>query len=265
MDTARSDGTAVFVSCDRDLSDIAVVRIDRPKANALSLQVLAELKSTFIALAEDLPRAVVLWGGPKIFCAGGDISGMGGAEEAAALVDAYRAAFDAVATLPRMVVAAMCGYALGGGLELALAADFRVAGERAVFGLPEIQLGLIPGAGGTQRLTRLTGTARAKEMIVTGRRVYADEALQLGFVNQVVPEPRVFDEARTLAQRLAEGPLVAQAAAKRLIDGCFDRPLDAGIDDEGITAAALHHTADARIGVSSFFENGPGRAVFTGA
>ena len=162
------------------------------------------------------------------------------------------------------MVAAITGYALGGGLELALCADFRVAGESAKVGQPEILLGVIPGAGGTQRLPRLIGPARAKDIIFTGRFVGAEEALAIGLVDQVVPDAEVYDAALALVKRYASGPALALRAAKQAIDDGLDVDLATGLEIERLNFAGLFATEDQRTGMRSFIENGPGKATFAG-
>jgi enoyl-CoA hydratase/carnithine racemase len=181
-------------------------------------------------------------------------------------VDSRRlqAAFTAVARIGKPVVAAITGYALGGGLELALCADFRVAGESAQVGQPEILLGIIPGAGGTQRLPRLIGPARAKDIVFTGRFVTAAEALRIGLVDQVVPDAEVYQAARDLVARYAGGPAVALRAAKQAIDAGLEADLDTGLEIERLNFAALFSTEDQRTGMRSFIQNGPGKATFAG-
>jgi len=173
-------------------------------------------------------------------------------------------AMTAVATVPKPVVAAITGYALGGGLELALAADFRIAGEGARVGQPEIQLGIIPGAGGTQRLARLVGPARAKDLIFTGRMVKAAEAHAIGLVDQVVPDAEVYQAAVGMMKRYASGPALALRAAKQAIDSGLGVDLATGLEIERVQFAALFGTEDQRAGMRSFLENGPGKATFTG-
>jgi enoyl-CoA hydratase len=163
-----------------------------------------------------------------------------------------------------VTIAAVAGYALGGGCELALACDLRVAAERATFGQPEILLGIIPGAGATQRLSRLLGPARAKDLIFSGRQVKADEALAIGLADRVVPGDRLQEEARALAAGFARGPLAAQAMVKQAIDGGLDLTLADGLTLELELFVQVFETDDARIGVQSFLENGPGKATFTG-
>jgi enoyl-CoA hydratase len=180
------------------------------------------------------------------------------------LLDNFRRALDGVAALPRPVIAAISGYALGGGLELALACDLRVASQTARLGVPEILLGLFPGAGGTQRLTRLIGPARTKELIWTGRHVRPDEALAMGMVDRVVPAGEHLEAALEWAGSLGVGAVVAMGLSKRAIDGGLDLPLDRGLDLEAELLREAMGTEDARIGVESFLEQGPGKAKFTG-
>jgi enoyl-CoA hydratase/carnithine racemase len=195
---------------------------------------------------------------------GADISEFSGPEEARVIGGAFREAFDAVAAIARPVIAVIQGYALGGGLELACACDLRVAGEKARFGQPEILLGIIPGAGGTQRLTRLVGPARAKEMIWSGRQVRADEALAIGLVDRVVAPGEEEHTALHWASEFAKGAVVAMGLAKRAIDDGFDMALAAGIDLEQAAFIEVFATEDAVTGVKSFLADGPGKAKFAG-
>jgi enoyl-CoA hydratase/carnithine racemase len=211
-------------------------------------------------------RAVVIYGGEKVFAAGADIKEMSDATYAAISSQSRRLqdALTAVARIGKPVVAAITGYALGGGLELALAADFRVVGEGARLGQPEILLGLIPGAGGTQRLPRLIGPARAKDLVFTGRFVGAAEALAIGLADKVVPDGQEYEAALAMVARYANGPAVALQAAKQAIDGGMDADLDTGLEIERLQFAGLFATEDARTGMRSFVENGPGKASFAG-
>lgn len=181
-----------------------------------------------------------------------------------AFTQRLQAAFTAVAGIPKPVVAAITGYALGGGLELALCADFRVCGESAKLGQPEILLGIIPGAGGTQRLPRLIGPARAKNLIFTGRMVDAAEALRIGLVDEVVPDAEVYTAATRLAARFATGPAQALRAAKHAIDAGLEVGLDTGLEIERLHFSALFATEDQKIGMHSFIDDGPGKARFLG-
>ena len=159
---------------------------------------------------------------------------------------------------------AVAGYALGGGCELALACDMRVASDTATFGQPEVHLGIIPGAGGTQRLTRLVGPARAKDIILSGRRVTAGEALNIGLCDRIFPASVLQAEARAMALSFARGAVAAHALAKRAIDAAYDGSLADGLDLERDLFVEVFETDDAKTGVKSFLENGPGKAKFTG-
>ena len=253
-----------FISIDRRPDGVTLLRLDRPKANALSAALLAQLEVAARELAEDPPGAVVVWGGERLFAAGADISEFGGSDRARVIGHQFRAALDALAAIPRATIAAVTGYALGGGCELALACDLRVAADNARFGQPEILLGIIPGGGGTQRLARLIGVSRAKDLILTGRQVDAAEALRIGLADRVVPADQVLSAALELAAELAAGPVVAQALAKRAIDHGLDGPLSTGLDLEAEAFVEVFRTTDAGIGVASFLEQGPGKARFVG-
>jgi enoyl-CoA hydratase len=253
-----------LVQVDRRDDGVAVVRIDNPKANALSREVLRQLLAAVSAMHDDLPGAVVFTGGDRLFSAGAEISEFGGPAEAATYGGEFRQTFDAVAALPRATIAAISGYALGGGCELALACDFRLASDRAKLGQPEVLLGITPGGGGTQRLPRLIGPARAKQLIFTGRHVPADEALAIGLVDEVVPGDDLMDRALAFAAELAAGAVAAQGLAKRAIDAGLDTTVDDGQQLEQDAFVDAFKTDDARIGVDSFLADGPGKARFTG-
>jgi enoyl-CoA hydratase len=253
-----------LVHVDRRDDGVALVTLDNPKVNALSRELLRQLEAAAGDLAADPPGAVVVTGGDRIFAAGADIAEFGGPEEARAVGGGFRRALDAVAAVPRCVIAAISGFALGGGCELALACDLRIASERAKLGQPEILLGIIPGGGGTQRLARLVGPARAKDLVLTGRQVAADEALRIGLLDEVVPPDALHPRALALAAELAGGAVVAQELAKRAIDRGLEGPLDAGLGLEQDLFAEVFGTEDARIGVASFLEHGPGKAAFVG-
>jgi enoyl-CoA hydratase len=246
---------------------IGTIRLDRPKVNALNDQLTAELAAA-ASEAENTEevQAVILYGGEKVFAGGADVAEMAEADYAAmaAWSGRLQAALSRVASIGKPVVAAITGYALGGGLELALAADFRVAGENARLGQPEILLGIIPGAGGTQRLPRLVGPAKAKDLIFTGRMVKAAEAHAIGLVDLVAPDESVYQAALDLVRRYATGPALALRAAKQAIDYGLGVDLATGLEIERVQFAALFSTEDQRAGMRSFLENGPGRATFTG-
>jgi enoyl-CoA hydratase/carnithine racemase len=253
-----------LVHLERRDDGVAVVTLDHPKVNALSAELRQQLKETAEALQADPPGAVVVTGGERIFAAGADITQFGGADEAAGIVASFHETMASVADIPRMVIAAVAGYALGGGCELALACDYRIASERAVFGQPEILLGIIPGGGGTQRLSRLVGPSRAKDLILTGRQVKADEAYRIGLCDEVVAPEALHERALALAGELARGALAAQALAKQAIDLGLDAGLPAGMAVERARFVDVFRTEDSQIGVKSFLEHGPGKAEFTG-
>jgi len=256
---------AELVSTDRRDDGVAVVRLNNPPVNALSRGVLGKLAAEAGTLqADETVKAVVVTGEGKAFAAGADISEFGDRERGREIGAAFRAAFDAIAAIPRPVVAAVQGVALGGGMELALACDLRIAAESARLGQPEILLGIIPGAGATQRLPRLVGPARAKELIWSGRQVKADEAFELGLVDRVVPGDELLDAALLWAGQLATGAVVAMGMAKRAIDDGLGRPLADGLDLERDAFIEVFDTEDAQTGVRSFLEHGPGRAKFVG-
>jgi enoyl-CoA hydratase/carnithine racemase len=254
-----------LVLVERRDDGVVIVTLNNPKVNALSQAVLAELR----AVAEDLiahpPGAVVITGGERIFAAGADISEFGDADQARSITAGFHAALNAIATIPRFVIAVVSGYALGGGCELALACDYRIAGQRAMFGQPEILLGIIPGGGGTQRLPRLVGRAVAKEMMITGRQVKADEAFRIGLVNELVSAEELHERALALATEVARGALQAQGMIKRAVDVGMDEPLADGLHLERNLFEAVFHTPDSAIGVRSFLADGPGKAEFTGS
>jgi len=246
---------------------VGTIRVDRPKMNALDIQVQEEIRAAaHEATARDDVRAVVVYGGEKVFAAGADVKEMAGMSHAEMVARAghLQSAFTAVARIPKPVVAAVTGYALGGGCELALCADIRIAGEGATLGQPEILLGIIPGAGGTQRLTRLVGQSRAKDLIFTGRFVKADEALRIGLVDQVVPDDEVYAAAKTWAGQFTKAAALAMRAAKESIDRGIEVDLDTGLEIERAQFAALFATEDRTAGMTSFVEQGPGKAVFRG-
>ena len=251
-----------------DVADgVATLRLDRPKMNALDVQMQEGIRAAAYEAAErgDV-RAVVLYGGERAFAAGADITEMNAMSYTDMVERSGRlqSSFTAVARIPKPVVAAITGYALGGGLELALCADLRVAAEDAQVGQPEILLGIIPGAGGTQRLARLVGPSRAKDIVFTGRFVGAEEALSIGVVDRVVPAGDVYDTAYAWAAQFAQGPAYALRAAKEAIDHGLEVDLTTGLEIERQQFAALFATEDRGTGMRSFVEEGPGKARFQG-
>jgi enoyl-CoA hydratase/carnithine racemase len=248
-------------------SGVATVRLQRPPMNALDAAMQDQLRTVATEAADrDDVRAVVLYGGPKVFAAGADIKEMAALSytDMVKRSNALQAAFSAVARIPKPVVAAVTGYALGGGCELALCADVRIAAGDARLGQPEILLGLIPGAGGTQRLSRLVGPSKAKDLIFTGRFVAAEEALAIGLVDRVVATHAVYDTAVEWASGFAEGPAFALRAAKEAVDRGLEVDLETGLQIERQQFAGLFATEDRAAGMSSFLANGPGKAVFEG-
>jgi enoyl-CoA hydratase/carnithine racemase len=255
-----------FVRVERD-GGVATIRLDRPKMNALNSQVQEEIRAASIEVGADTSiAAVVIYGGERVFAAGADVKEMADmsyADMSARSVQLH-ACFTAVTKIPKPVIAAVTGYALGGGCELAMCADFRVSGESTKWGQPEILLGIIPGAGGTQRLPRLVGPAKAKEIVFSGRFVDAAEALAIGLADKVVPDAEVYEASMAWARTFVNGPAQALTAAKHAIDHGLELDLDSGLEIERLNFAALFATEDQKIGMRSFVESGPGKAEFTG-
>jgi enoyl-CoA hydratase/carnithine racemase len=246
---------------------IGTIRLDRPKVNALDSAMQEEIRAAAgVAERSAEIAAVVVYGGERVFAAGADIKQMQAMTHAdmIARAGALQSAFSAVAQIPKPTVAAITGYALGGGCELALCCDFRVLGESAQLGQPEIGLGVIPGAGGTQRLARLVGPARAKDLIFSGRFVGAAEALAIGLADEVVPDAEVYTAARRRVERYVGGPALALRAAKEAVDRGLEVDLATGLAIERQLFAGLFATRDREIGMTSFVEQGPGKAVFEG-
>jgi enoyl-CoA hydratase/carnithine racemase len=239
-----------------EISDgIGTIRLERPPMNALNTQVQEELRAAATAATTDSGvRAVIVYGGETVFAAGADIKEMADMSyvDMAARAVELSSALGALARIPKPVVAAITGYALGGGCELALACDWRVAAQDAKLGQPEIKLGIIPGAGGTQRLARLIGPARAKDLVMSGRMVDAAEALRIGLVDRVVPADQVYAEAVAMVQPYRSGPAQALRAAKLAIDGGLDLDLTSGLAWESQLFAALFATDDRHEGMAAF-------------
>jgi enoyl-CoA hydratase/carnithine racemase len=257
--------TDPYVTTERQDGDVVLVQLNRAPMNPLSQAMLAALRDVAHELAADpTVKAVVVTGSERAFAAGADIDEFGDSETARRIGVGFRESLDALAAIPRPVIAAIQGYALGGGLELAMACDFRVASEKARLGQPEILLGIVPGAGATQRLARLVGPARAKALIFGGRQVRADEALAIGLVDKVAVPESVLETALTWARELAAGAVVAIGLAKRAIDEGLGRPLDEGLDLEARAFVEVFDTEDAQVGIASFRAHGPGRARFSG-
>ncbi len=246
---------------------LATIRLDRPPMNALNQQVQQELTHAALdAGGRDDVAAVIVYGGEKVFAAGADIKQM----RSMSYTDMVTASVGlqdftrTLAAIPKPTVAAITGYALGGGCEVALACDFRIAADNAALGQPEIQLGIIPGAGGTQRLARLIGPAKAKDLVFSGRFVKADEALAIGLVDQVVPRDEVYAAARARMSQYVGGAALALRAAKEAIDRGLEVDLQTGLEIERMLFSSLFATEDRTAGMTSFVENGPGKATFSG-
>ncbi|MBL7499850.1 enoyl-CoA hydratase/isomerase family protein [Frankia sp. CNm7] len=246
---------------------VGTIRLDRPKMNALNAELTAELRDVALEASRrsDI-RAVVIYGGERVFAAGADIKEMSTKDYAgiSTWVAELTGTFEIVAHLPKPVFAAVTGYALGGGLELALCADFRILADNAKVGQPEILLGVIPGAGGTQRLPRLIGPAKAKDLVFSGRQVGAEEALAIGLADAVVPAAEVYAEAVRRARQYVDGPALALAAAKRAINDGLEMGLSEALRLEIGLFTGLFGTEDQKIGMESFQQSGPGKAKFTG-
>ncbi|MEO5651758.1 MAG: enoyl-CoA hydratase-related protein [Marmoricola sp.] len=250
-----------------DTAGVATIRLDRPKMNALDAQMQEEIRAAAAEATErDDIKAVVIYGGERVFAAGADVKEMAEMSYTDMIKRSggLTSAFTAVARIPKPVVAAITGYALGGGCELALCADIRIAAENATLGQPEVLLGIIPGAGGTQRLSRLVGPSRAKDIIFTGRFVKAEEALAIGMVDKVVPAEEVYAEALRWASQFNAAATYAVRAAKEAIDRGLEVDLETGLEIERQQFAALFGTQDRTIGMQSFVQNGPGKAQFEG-
>ncbi|WCL88166.1 MULTISPECIES: enoyl-CoA hydratase/isomerase family protein [Streptomyces] len=247
---------AVFVRAEKE-GRVATIRIVRPKVSGVDPAVPGEMTAVADDVGrDDAVRAVILRGSKRVFASGADLRGMAGrpTAEVRAHTGRLQAGFSAMAAIPKPVVAAISGYALGGGLEIALCADYRIAGRGALLGLPEIRLGLIPGTGGTQRLPRLVGPGQAKKLIFTGRPLTAHQALDIGLVDEVVDDEDVDRAARSLAEEFAQGPTAALAAAKRAVDEGLGTPVETGMGVECREFAGLFATEDHRIGIDAFLD-----------
>jgi enoyl-CoA hydratase len=259
-----------FVAVQDAGDGVRILRLDRPPMNALSGEMAFQLADGLETLRGDAgARAIVVWGGEEVFCAGADVKAMHslleqGINPAPGIIKSLRPPLDSLDGFPHVTIAAICGYALGGGLEIALACDFRIAATSARLGFPEITLGIFPGAGGTQRLARLVGPARAKWLILGGQRQRAADALAIGLLDIVVPEEEVLERSLREARQFATGALAAQTLAKRAIDDGLDVPLTQGLDLENRLFSKVYDTEDARTGIASFVEEGPGKATFAG-
>ncbi|MBN2910528.1 enoyl-CoA hydratase/isomerase family protein [Polycladomyces sp. WAk] len=236
--------------------NVGWIRLNRPEVlNALNLQLVSELVTALTEMdRDDHVRCMVITGNEKAFAAGADIPEMAEASSVEMLLQDQIAEWDRIRKLAKPLIAAVNGYALGGGCELAMACDLIVASETAVFGQPEILLGIMPGAGGTQRLTRAIGKVRAMEMVLTGRSMTAREALQAGLINRVVPPELVEAEAMNLAKKIAQQPPVAVRLAKQAVLKAMDTTLETGLDYEQKLFYFLFSTEDQKEGMRAFVE-----------
>ena len=263
----KGSDVAEFVHLEVDAErKVGTLRLDRPPMNALALQVWQEIGEVAAEAADrDDVRALVVTGSPKVFAAGADIKEFPTWDytDVRPNGDVLQRNLDVLARVPMPTIAAITGYALGGGCELAMACDFRFVADNAKLGQPEILLGIIPGAGGTQRLPRLVGLSKAKELIFSGRMVDASEAQQIGLADAIFPADDVLREAQDAAARYAAGPYAIRLAKKAIEDGT-ELPLDQGLRLETGLFAECFATQDARTGFASFMEHGPGKATFEG-
>jgi cyclohexa-1,5-dienecarbonyl-CoA hydratase len=242
---------------------VGTIRLDRPPMNAIDEALTGDLYDAALeAGRRDDVGAVVLYGGEKVFAAGADVRMMAtmGPAEVRPMIQTLQETFNAVEDIPKVTIAAVTGYALGGGCELALCADLRFASPDAKLGQPEILLGIIPGAGGTQRLSRLVGPARAKDLIFSGRQVEAEEALRIGLIDRIADDP--YAAAVELARGYAEGPRAALRAAKAAITWGGRVDLRTGLAIEREAFSDLFTTEDQREGMAAFLEKR--KAAFTG-
>ncbi|MFI5252841.1 MAG: enoyl-CoA hydratase-related protein [Bacteroidota bacterium] len=234
----------------------AIIQLNRPEAlNALNIKLMEEVVDALESLDTDKEvRAIILTGNEKSFAAGADITEMAGASSVEMLLRDQFARWDRIRKIKKPIIAAVSGFALGGGCEIAMTCDMIIASETAKFGQPEINLGVMPGAGGTQRLTRAVGKAKAMEMILTGRMIGAEEALHMGLVNKVVPVEYYLDEAKNLAREIASKPPVAVRLAKEAVLKSFDTTIEGGLDFERKNFYLLFATDDQKEGMKAFTE-----------
>jgi enoyl-CoA hydratase len=248
-------GDFALIKLDRE-GAVVTIRLNRPEVlNALNLQLMDELIAALGVLQDDPDtRCVVITGNERAFAAGADIKEMAEASSVDMLQRDQFAKWDRIRRFKKPLIAAVSGFALGGGNELAMLCDMIVASETAQFGQPEINLGVMPGAGGTQRLTRAVGKAVAMEVVLAGRTLTAKEALAYGLVNRVVPVEVYLQEAQRLAARIAEKGLVALQLAKEAVLKVFDAPLDEGLQFERKNFYLLFSTEDQKEGMAAFVE-----------
>lgn len=255
-DSPPKAAAAPEVVVERHDGNVAVVRLNRPEAtNALNLALQAGLSAAFTELvADDSIRCIVLTGGDKVFAAGGDIKGLQDANPIDILQRHTERVWAPIERCPKPVIAAVCGYAFGGGAELAMHCDIIIAGESASFAQPEIRVGIMPGIGGTQRLTRAVGKFNAMKMLLTGKPVAAEEARLMGLASAVVPDDRVLDEALAMARTIAAMPPLAAMQIKEVVLAGMDASLDAALMLERKANQLLFATRDQKEGMLAFLE-----------
>lgn len=243
---------------------VGIVTLNRPQVlNALNQATMDELVDAIEGLEQDEGiRCVILAGGERAFAAGADVTEMAAATPSDLLAGSRFRQWERIRRMSKPLIAAVRGYALGGGCELSMLCDMVIAGEGARFGQPEINIGIMPGAGGTQRLTRAVGKARAMELVLTGRHMTAEEALAAGLVTRVVPDELVLDEAKRLAREIATKPPIAVRLAKESVLKAFDTSLEAGLDYERKAFYLLFATEDKTEGIQAFLAKRP--PVFKG-
>jgi enoyl-CoA hydratase/carnithine racemase len=244
---------------------VGTIRLDRPPMNAINEDLTRDLYDAALEAGrrEDV-GAVVLYGGEKVFAAGADVKMMADmdSQQVRPMIQGLQDVFSFVEEIPKVTIAAVTGYALGGGCELAMCADLRYSARDAKLGQPEILLGIIPGAGGTQRLPRLVGPSKAKDIIYSGRQIKAEEAMAIGLVDRLCDDP--YAEAVETARKYSQGPLAALRAAKASINWGSRTDLRTGLAIERETFSDLFTTEDQKEGMRSFVEEGPGKAKFKG-
>ncbi|MFH2102306.1 MAG: enoyl-CoA hydratase-related protein [Chloroflexota bacterium] len=237
---------------------VGLVTLNRPPVNALNAALLAELMDALSAFDADADiGAMIVTGNERAFAAGADIKEMAAASPETIRASGFISSFDRIRAIKKPVIAAVSGFALGGGCEVALSCDMIIAAQTAIFGQPEVTIGVIPGAGGTQRLTRAVGKVLAMEMVLNNRTLTAEEALQAGMVNRVVPVDQLLSQAFALAEEIASRAPLAVQAAKLAVNKADDLSLSAGLEFEREAFYALFATQDQKEGMQAFMEKRP--------
>lgn len=235
---------------------IGIAQLNRPKVlNALNSETMIELVKAFEELDKDQSiNVIILTGGPNVFAAGADLKEMAQATPVDLVLGRRFELWDRIRKISKPIIAAVSGYCLGGGNELVMSCDIIIASETATFGQPEVNVGIMPGAGGTQRLTRAVGKYRSMEMILTGRSISAEEAFRIGLVNKIVPVESLMDEAKKIAREIASKPPISVRAAKEAIVRAQDTTLEVGLEFERRAFYLLFATEDGKEGMKAFLE-----------